>query len=183
MTTLLLAAFLAAAPADTLVVGTLADPGSLAPHQATDIVAADIVSTVCETLVRVRPGTLRHEGVLATSWATPDQRVWTLTLREKVRFHDGSPFDADAVVENFEHLRRERGFPGRSERLGPHVVQITLDRPNSALLSTLSQPFFAIQSPRRLTGPGSEAPVGTGPRCLMSAPVKTAATPGWSRAG
>jgi peptide/nickel transport system substrate-binding protein len=163
LTTLLLAAFLAAAPADTLVVGTLADPGSLAPHQATDIVAADIVSTVCETLVRVRPGTLRHEGVLATSWATPDQRVWTLTLREKVRFHDGSPFDADAVVENFEHLRRERGFPGRSERLGPHVVQITLDRPNSALLSTLSQPFFAIQSPRRLTGPGSEAPVGTGP--------------------
>jgi peptide/nickel transport system substrate-binding protein len=163
LSTLLLAALLAAAPADTLVVGILADPGRLAPHQATDIVAADIVSNVCETLVRVRPGSLRHEGVLATSWATPHQRVWTLTLRENVRFHDGSPFDADAVVANLEHLRRERGFPGRSERLGPHLVQITLDRPNSALLSTLSQPFFAIQSPRRLTGPGSDVPVGTGP--------------------
>jgi peptide/nickel transport system substrate-binding protein len=163
LSTLLLAALLAAAPADTLVVGTLADPSSLAPHQATDIVAADIVSSVCETLVRVRPGSLRHEGVLATSWATPDQRVWTLTLRENVRFHDGSPFDADAVVANLEHLRRERGFPGRAERLGPHLVQITLDRPNSALLSTLSQPFFAIQSARRLAGPGSDVPVGTGP--------------------
>ncbi len=163
MTTLLLAALLAAAPADTLVVGTLADPGSLAPHQATDIVAADVVSSVCETLVRVRPGSFRHEGVLATSWASPDQRVWTLTLRENVRFHDGAALDADAVVHNLDHLRRERGFPGRSERLGPHLVQITLDRPNSALLSTLSQPFFAIQSPGRLTGPGSDVPVGTGP--------------------
>ena len=163
MSTLLLAAFLAAAPADTLVVGTLADPGSLAPHQATDIVAADIVSSVCETLVRVRPGSLRHEGVLATAWASPDQRVWTLTLRENVRFHDGALLDADAVVDNLEHLRRERGFPGRSERLGPHLVQITLDRANAALLSTLSQPFFTIQSPSRLSGPGSDVPVGTGP--------------------
>jgi ABC-type transport system substrate-binding protein len=161
--TLLLAALLAAAPADTLVVGTLAEPGSLAPHQATDIVAAEIVSSVCETLVRVRPGSLRTVGVLATAWATLDQRVWTFTLREGVRFHDGARLDADAVVANLEHLRRERAFPGRSERAGPHVVQITLARPNAALLSTLSQPFFAIQSPERLSGPGSDVPVGTGP--------------------
>jgi peptide/nickel transport system substrate-binding protein len=163
LSALVLAALLAAAPADTLVVGTLAQPGNLAPHQATDIVGAEIVSSVCETLVRVRPGSLRHEGVLATSWASTDQRVWTFTLRRGVRFHDGADLDADAVVENLESLRRQRGFPGRSERLGPHVVQVTLDRPNSALLSTLSQPFFAMQSPGRLTGAGSDAPVGTGP--------------------
>jgi ABC-type transport system substrate-binding protein len=42
------------------------------------------------------------------------------------------------------------------------VVQITLDRPNAALLSTLSQPFFAMQSPKRLTT-RPETPVGTGP--------------------
>jgi len=169
LTALLLAAFLAAAPADTLVVGTLADPASLEPHQATDIVAAEIVSSVCETLVRVRSGSLRPEGVLATTWASPDQRVWTLTLRENVRFHDGAPLDADAVVANLEHLRRERAFPGRSERVGPLVIQLALDRPNAALLSTLSQPFFAIQSPRRLSGPGSDMPVGTGPFRLAGA--------------
>lgn len=169
MSPLLLAALLAAAPPDTLVVGTLADPANLEPHQATDIVAAEIVSSVCETLVRVRSGSLRPEGVLATTWASPDQRVWTLTLRENVRFHDGALLDADAVVGNLEHLRRERAFPGRSERVGPLVVQITLDRPNSALLSTLSQPFFAMQSPRRLSGPGSELPVGTGPFRLVGA--------------
>ena len=169
MTALLLATWLAAVPADTLVVGTLADPASLEPHRATDIVAAQIVANVCETLVRVRPGSLRPEGVLATTWASPDQRVWTFTLRKGVRFHDGASLDADAVVGNLEHLRRERAFPGRAERIGPHVVQITLDRANAALLSTLSQPFFAIQSPGRLQGPGSELPVGTGPFRLASA--------------
>jgi len=169
VTALLLATWLAAVPADTLVVGTLADPASLEPHRATDIVAAQIVANVCETLVRVRPGSLRPEGVLATTWASPDQRVWTFTLRKGVRFHDGALLDADAVVGNLEHLRRERAFPGRAERIGPHVVQITLDRANAALLSTLSQPFFAMQSPGRLQGPGSELPVGTGPFRLASA--------------
>ena len=162
MSALLLAALLAAAPADTLVVGTLADPVSLEPHRATDLVAAEIVANVCETLVRVRPGSLRPEGVLATTWATPDQRVWTFTLRTGVRFHDGAALDADAVVANLEHLRRVRSFPGRAERVGPSVFQIRLDRANAALLSTLSQPFFAMQSPRRLDGPGSDGLVGTG---------------------
>jgi len=173
---LLLAAVLmlppqAPAPADTLVVGTLADPVSLEPHLATDLVGAEIVAAVCETLVRVRPGSLRPRGALATAWATADQRAWTFTLREGVRFHDGTPFDADAVVGNVDHLVRERAFEGRAERIGPHVVQITLERPNAALLSTLSQPFFGIQSPARLEGPESHLPVGTGPfRLLRAAP-------------
>ncbi len=155
----------APAPAreDTLVVGTLADPVSLEPHRATDLVGAEIVASICETLVRLRPGSLRPEGVLATTWATLDQRSWTFTLREGVRFHDGTVFDADAVVGNLEHLARERAFEGRAERIGPHVVQITLEQPNAALLSTLSQPFFSIQSPRFLEGPGSDLAVGTGP--------------------
>ncbi|HEX9187837.1 MAG TPA: ABC transporter substrate-binding protein, partial [Vicinamibacteria bacterium] len=152
-----------AAPADTLVVGTLADPATLEPHRATDIVGAGIVASVCEPLVRVRQGSLRPEGLLATSWASPDQRVWTFTLRRSVRFHDGAPLDAEAVVANLQHLRLVRGFPGKATRLGPLLVEVALDRPNAAFLSTLSQPFFAMQSPRRLSGPGSDTPVGTGP--------------------
>jgi peptide/nickel transport system substrate-binding protein len=163
---LLALALAAATTPDSIVVGTLSDPASLAPHRATDLVAAEIVANVCETLVRMRPGSLRPEGVLATAWATPDQRVWTLTLREGVRFHDGSPFDAAAVAANLEHLRSERGFPGHATRLGPHVVEVTLDQPNAALLSTLSQPFFAMQSPARLA---AATPVGTGPFQLVAA--------------
>jgi ABC-type transport system substrate-binding protein len=51
--------------------------------------------------------------------------------------------------------------------VGPYVVEITLDRPNAALLSTLSQPFFAMQSPKRLSA-RAETPVGTGPFRLVS---------------
>ena len=159
---LVLAALVSLAPEDAIVVGTLSDPSSLAPHRATDLVAAEIVTNVCETLVRLRPGSLRPEGVLATAWATPDQRVWTFTLREGVEFHDGTPLDATAVAANLELFREQLAFPGRAERVGPYVVQITLDRPNAALLSTLSQPFFAMQSPKALKA-HSETPLGTGP--------------------
>jgi ABC-type transport system substrate-binding protein len=178
---LVLAALASLAPADTIVVGTLADPTSLAPHRATDLVTAEIVGSVCETLVRLRPGSLRPEGVLATAWATLDERVWTLTLREGVSFHDGTPLDATAVAENLRHLRKQHAFPGRAEPLGPHVVQVTLDRPNAALLSTLSQPFLAMQSPRQLTPGGSEAPVGTGPFRVVSAAPGLVELAAWDR--
>jgi len=145
-----------------VVVGILADPVSLDPHRATDIVSGAIVSNVCETLVRLRREGTRPEASLATTWATIDSRVWTFTLRDGVRFHDGAPFDADAVVANLESLRRVRGFPGQAERVGPLVVGISLDRPNAALLATLSQPFFCLQSPRELLRPRPQL-VGTGP--------------------
>jgi peptide/nickel transport system substrate-binding protein len=154
--------------AQTLVVGILTDPVSLDPHRATDLVSAAIVANVCEPLVRYRPDGSRPQAALATTWASADARTWTFTLREGVRFHDGAPLDAEAVVANLEALRRTRAFPGRAERVGPHVVSVVLDRPNAALLATLSQPFFAMQSPRELRA-GSGRPVGTGAFRLASA--------------
>jgi len=159
----------AVAATDTLVVGTLVDPVSLDPHQATDLVAAAIVSNVCETLVRWRPDGSRPEPALATTWATRDGRHWTFTLREGVRFHDGAVLDADAVVANLEAIARVRGLAGRAERVGRAVVAITLDEPNAALLATLSQPFFSLVSPRELARPDAHRAVGTGPFRLAAA--------------
>ena len=157
-----LAAALAAAAVDALVVGLVGDPVSLDPHRATDLVSAAIVGNVCEPLVRYSADGIRPEPALATAWATRDARRWTFTLREGVRFHDGAPFDADAVLANLASIARVRAFPGVAERVGSHVVAITLDRANAALLATLSQPFFAMQSPRELAR-GGILPVGTGP--------------------
>jgi peptide/nickel transport system substrate-binding protein len=180
MTSLLVLALLAAPP-DTIVVGTLADPLSLEPHRATDLVSAAIMANVCETLVRYRTDGTRPEASLATTWANVNGRVWTFTLREGVRFHDGTPLDADAVVANLENLRRERGFPGQAQRVGPRVVSITLDRPNASLLATLSQPFFSLQSPRELARGATGRPVGTGPFRLGSArPGLVELTPNWT---
>ncbi len=163
-----LAAALAAAAIDALVVGIVGDPVSLDPHRATDLVSAAIVGNVCEPLVRYSADGARPEPALATAWATRDARRWTFTLRDGVRFHDGAPFDADAVLANLASIARVRAFPGVAERVGSHVVVITLDRPNAALLATLSQPFFAMQSPRELARGGS-LPVGTGPFRLVAA--------------
>ena len=157
-----LAAAAAAAAIDALVVGIVGEPVSLDPHRATDLVSAAIVGNVCEPLVRYSADGARPEPALATTWATQDARRWTFTLREGIRFHDGAPFDADAVLSNLASIARVRAFPGVVERVGSHVVTITLDRPNAALLATLSQPFFAMQSPRELARGGS-LPVGTGP--------------------
>ena len=154
---------------DTLVVGTLADPVSLDPHRATDLAAAAIVSNVCETLVRWRPDGSRPEPALATTWATTDGRRWTFTLRSGVRFHDGAPLDADAVIVNLEAIARARGMAARAERIGPSVVGITLEQPNAALLATLSQPFFSLVSPRALAADRPSAAIGTGPFVLVSA--------------
>lgn len=165
---LLLALALAAAPAGSIVVGTLADPVSLVPHRATDLVGEAVVVNVCDTLVRFRPGVAHADAALALTWATSDNHRWTFTLRPGVRFHDGTPFDASAVVANIENLRKERSFPGRAERLGRLVVAIDLDQPSAALLATLSQPFFAMQSPRALAT-GTPAPVGTGPFRVLDA--------------
>jgi peptide/nickel transport system substrate-binding protein len=148
------------AASGVLVVGLLTDPVSLDPHRASDLVSAAIVENVCEPLVRERADGSSFEGVLATTWATHDGRTWTFTLREDVRFHDGTPLDADAVVANLDWLREHRGFQGAAVRIGPHAVSITLRQANSALLATLSQPFFALQSPRAL---GSGRSIGTGP--------------------
>jgi peptide/nickel transport system substrate-binding protein len=158
-----------AAASDTLVVGTLVDPVSLDPHKATDIVAAAIVSNVCETLVRWRPDGSRPEPALATTWATSDGRRWTFTLRPRVRFHDGTPLDADAVVANVDAIARARGLAARAERIGAAVVGIMLDQPNAALLATLSQPFFSLVSPRELARAEPRGAVGTGPFVLASA--------------
>jgi peptide/nickel transport system substrate-binding protein len=168
MTPVLLAALLATAP-DTVVVGTRADPASLDPHRATDLVSAAVIASVCEPLVRLRADGSRHEAALATTWATVDNRQWTFTLRPGVRFHDGTALDAEAVVDNLEDLRRERGFAVQAERLGPLVVGLTLDRPNAALLATLSQSFFAIQSPRQLRARDTAPLAGTGPFRLSEA--------------
>ena len=166
---LVLAALVSLPPADTIVVGTLSDPSSLAPHRATDLVAAEIVTNVCETLVRLRPGL-----------AAPGGRARHRLGHPRPARLDPDPARGGRVPRRHPARRRrrrratsstcarERAFPGRAERVVPHVVEITLDRPNAALLSTLSQPFFAIQSPRRLAA-RPETPVGTGPFRLAAA--------------
>lgn len=114
---------------------------------------------------------------LATEWSvSADQLVWTFTLKDGVEFTDGTPLDAQAVVDNFEYWLKEQGNSTVVAYLGQYyessravdatTFELTLSAPYSALLPVLSQAYFGIQSPTALER-GAEAscdePIGSGP--------------------
>ncbi|MGB5831432.1 MAG: ABC transporter substrate-binding protein [Thiohalocapsa sp.] len=169
-------------PDGTLVVGQVAEPRSLDPQVTTGLNDFRILVNVYEGLVRYRPGTLEPAPGLATSWSVSDHgRVYQFRLRSGVRFHDGTPFDADAVRFNFErmldpkHPFHDTGpFPfafffeqvQRVEVVDPLTVRFVLDAPFAPFLSNLAYPTGLIVSPsavRRFGRRFGRHPVGTGP--------------------
>jgi hypothetical protein len=95
-------------PPGVLVVGQIAEPQALDPHAVTAVNDFRILMNVYDGLVRYASGTLEVEPALATDWEISDDgTVYTFTLREGVTFHDGSAFNAEAVVFNFDRMLNE----------------------------------------------------------------------------
>jgi peptide/nickel transport system substrate-binding protein len=169
------------AGADRLVVARSADPVSLDPARATDIESLEVAEQVYGRLVRFAPGRLEPEPDLATSWSvSEDGTVWTFELRPDVRFHDGTPVDAEAVVFSFErqivadHPAHQADFVWtrafhnirRVRAVTPLRVQFDIDRPYAPFLANLAMGPAAIVSPtavRKLGGNFGRHPVGAGP--------------------
>lgn len=92
-------------PAGYLVYGGSGEPDSLDSMNTTAGTALIVAQQIQENLVDFKPGTLELAPALAESWkANADSTEWTFTLRQGVKFHDGTPFNADAVVFNFQRL-------------------------------------------------------------------------------
>lgn len=180
--TLLLVAGCGSAPDDLLVVGQVAEPKSLDPQAVTALNDFRILVNLYDGLVRFKDGALEVEPALATSWAISDDgRVYTFELRQGVRFHDGTPFDAQAVKFNFDrlldedHPQHDTGpFPlafffqsiVETRVIDDHTVQFILDTPYAPLLSNLAYPTGLIVSPtavRKHQTDYGRHPVGTGP--------------------
>lgn len=168
-------------PTDTLVIGQLAEPKSLDPQAATALNDFRIAANLYDGLVRFKNGTLEIEPALAESWdVSPDGRTYRFRLRDNVRFHDGTVFDANAVKFHFErilqpdHPFHETGpFPlafffssiQRVETPDARTVIFHLDEPFAPLLSNLASPSGFLVSPAAVKnfGPAfGRHPVGTG---------------------
>ena len=91
---------------ETLTIALAVSPVDLDPQSAFEERSALVVGAIYEPLIRYAGDrTDEFEGVLAESWTANDDRsVWTFTLREGIRFQDGSPCDAAAVKESFNRL-------------------------------------------------------------------------------
>jgi len=147
---------------DRLVVARPTDAVSLDPARTSDIESLEVAEQVYGRLVRFSAGRLEPEADLATSWTvSSDGTIWTFELRPNVRFHDGTPFDADAVVFSFErqivpeHPAHEADFVWTRayhnirhvRAAAPLRVQFEIDRPYAPFLANLAMGPAAIVSP------------------------------------
>ncbi|MGD0264388.1 MAG: ABC transporter substrate-binding protein [Candidatus Methylomirabilota bacterium] len=178
----------------TFVFGNQGEPVELDPAVITDGISNRITRQVSEGLVKYDGSTTNVIPSLAEKWSvSADGTVWTFTLRKNVKFHDGTPFDAAAVVWNFDrwrlstHPQHENqikagktfeyyeaqfgGFDDKSlitkvEAVNPTTVRVTLKSPQGPFLANLAMFVFDIVSPTAVEKWGVEFgkhPVGTGP--------------------
>ena len=172
---------------------------SLDPALTSDGESFRIHRQVYETLVDLAPGSTNELiGGLAETWeGEPEDTVYTFHLREGVTFHDGTPFNADAVVANFDRMANFNeelqefayyygqvfGFGDDSilesvEATDDMTVVITLKQPNPTFLYGLVLPCFGMVSPAVLEETAAGEPdstfgtevtqAGTGPFILES---------------
>jgi peptide/nickel transport system substrate-binding protein len=168
-----------------LRIGAPGVPTALDPGAALEGTSPLIAHQVFDTLVGWRDGSTEIEPALATRWnVSRDGLVWSFTLREGVKFHDGSPLTAAEVAASFERqLRPEaqgvnkawplllRGSPGvvREVRAAnARTVEIVLVQPYAPLLTVLAHPGLAIAKPSTAQE-GAGRLIGTGPYRIVDA--------------
>ena len=80
---------------DTIIIATEAEVPNLDPGQLVGLHSARPMRLIIETLVAPKPTTTELEPRLATSWSVSGNGLeWTFKLRPDVKFHDGTPFNA-----------------------------------------------------------------------------------------
>ncbi len=171
---------MAQTPPNVLVVGQIAEPQSLDPQHVSAVNDFRILMNVYDGLVRYKDGTLEVEPSLATDWTiSEDGTEYTFNLREGVSFHDGSPFNAEAVVFNFERMIQEDHpyhtgtFPlafyfsaiDTVEAVDDMTVKFKLNEPFAPFLSNLAYAAGLIVSKAAVEEHGEDFdrnPSGTG---------------------
>ena len=175
MTTLLASVAMAsAAQAADLRIGLQEDPDALDTDQARTFVGRIVFESLCDKLVNITPS-LEFVPELATSWEWSNEgKTLTMKLREDASFHDGTPFNAEAVVANIERSKTLPESRRKSElssvetvvATGPYEVTFNLKNPDATLIAQLSDRAGMMVSPTAAAEKGLElanSPVCSGP--------------------
>jgi len=122
-----------------------------------------------ENLVTTEADKAVYVPQLAESWVHSNDSL-SLTLREGVEFHDGTAFNADAVVANLLQIKESPNFSGAFsavsgvEKVGEYEVLVSLSRPYPTLLADLAGRGTKMISPAALADESYlTTAVGTGP--------------------
>ncbi len=158
---------IAAERAKSIIYLRMTDAIHLDPWQAQEVYSTEIAYNIFEGLVRFKKNSIGVEPCLSTAWTVEDGgKRWRFSLRRGVRFHDGTPFDARAVLHSFKS-RSLFSFIKAVNSEGPYSIEITLDRPYAPFLVALadSTAFIVPPSAKRA---GTFQPIGTGPFRFLS---------------
>ena len=165
---------------ETLVFAISVDVDQLDPG---DTSVSHAVNNIFEGLVKFKAGSTSIEPCLATSWEiSADGKEIIFHLRRGVKFHDGTSFNADAVVFSFarqydpNHPYHQYGIwnmwgyifydVDRIEKIDDYTVKLILKRPNVSILTSLAVYQASIVSPANAEKYQEDAfkhPCGTGP--------------------
>ncbi len=146
------------------------------PYDANDTLSQAVAKSFYQGLYGFDKD-MKMVPVLADSYTVSDGGlVYTVKLKSGIEFHDGTPFNAEAVKVNFDRvtnpdnkLKRYNLYKNiaKTEAVDPTTVRFTLKEPFSPFVNTLAHPSGVIISPAALAKYGSKGiaqhPVGTGP--------------------
>lgn len=172
-----------AADAPTLRYGLAGTFDKLDPNATTFSRVGQIALHIVDPLIW-QPEVGTFEAGLATEWSVnADATEYTFKLREDVTFHDGTPFNAEAVKFTFDRIVDPEtkaqtavsliGPYQETEILGEYELKVVFSRPFAPFLNSLSTAYLAPISPTAFARVGAAdwgltEVVGTGPFKLVS---------------
>jgi peptide/nickel transport system substrate-binding protein len=168
------AAWAQGGPTGQLVIAQGTDAVTMDPHNTTQMTAMQPFNFLYNKLLN-RDDEMQLVPELAESWRSIDETTWEVRLRQGVTFHNGEPFDAEAVKATLDRVRVagathvSTGFTTIAEvRIeDPHTVHIVTVKPDPLLPGRLAQWGAQMLPPGYFAEVGAEGlalkAVGTGP--------------------
>lgn len=152
---------------------TSSTPSTMDPARSTISYDRSMLNMVFDRLLRTNPDTADLEPGLATEWSFNDAGdELTFTLREGVSFHDGTPFDAEAVKANLERMKTLQGsnFAGQLqvvesvEVVDASTVRLHVKAAEAGIVPNLmAERPGMMMSPKAMANPDLDVkPVGSG---------------------
>jgi len=162
-------------PKGTLTIGVPSVVETLDPALATEVMQENAAATPYETLTFLDGATGEVKPLLAESWDVVDPTTYVFHLRHGVKFHNGEPFNADAVTATFDFMKADetgtRIWAWETvksvEKVDEFTVKITTKAPDPVILKRLALYLAPIYPPKYVAQVGADGlannPVGTGP--------------------
>lgn len=160
-----------AVQAADLRIGLQEDPDVLDPDQSRTFVGRIVYASLCDKLVDITPD-LEIIPQLATGWEwSEDGLSLTMTLREDASFHDGEPFNAEAVAanidrsQNLDESRRKSEVKSiaSTEVVDEFTIKFNLTAPDATLVAQFADRSGMMLSPKATAEAGVD--FGLNPIC------------------